>query len=640
MLVAQSRPRDLDWHHSGPLLFGDWGTSRLYVLGLAFFYTAHASVWYLLAMSGIMAAVAWAYTIVCRSFPDGGGVYTSARQISPWLSVVGATLLLCDYIITAALSTIEAFHYFGLPERAVVPASMATIVLLGALNWHGARSAGRFALVIAVATMAASIVIACLCVPFIREGLRTVSLEGIRSSTNWERWESLVRIMLALSGVEAVSNMTGLMKQPVARTARRTIWPVLAEVVLLNIVFGLALAGLPALAATVTPDYATYVQHAAPSVQVPEEVREYRDTAMRVLAISAGERALGPGVGFVVGKIAAILFGLLLLSAANTVIVGMISVTYSLGRDREIPRAFTKLNYSGVPWVGVIVACVAPCAVLLFVSDVMLLAELYAVGVVGAITTNVLCCVFNRKLDISRRERGAMLAIGLFMLGVEVTIVATKPHAAAFAGGMVAFVLVMRAAIRARAPRAIPEPATGWMAALADARPVPAAGGPRIMLAVRAQDQAEYAVNLARQRGATLFAIYIRALRVMDPAPGAVARIEDDRDAQRALGTVAVLARRAGVPFVPIYVESPDIAPEILDYTVTFGCDTLIMGKTRRAMFTRAVAGDVVSRIAAHLPEGVSLITRAASSPFAPERDAPADGAPAAESAPPTHPPE
>ena len=74
MLVTQKRPRNLDWHHAGPLLFGDWGTSRLYVLGLAFFYTAHASVLYLAAMSLVMILVAWAYTVVCRCFPEGGGV--------------------------------------------------------------------------------------------------------------------------------------------------------------------------------------------------------------------------------------------------------------------------------------------------------------------------------------------------------------------------------------------------------------------------------------------------------------------------------------------------------------------------------------------------------------------------------------
>lgn len=83
MLVTQKRPRVLKWYHAGPLLFGDWGTSRLYVLGLAFYYTGHASPLFLAAMSVIMAAVAWAYTVVCRCFPDGGGVYAAAAEPEP-----------------------------------------------------------------------------------------------------------------------------------------------------------------------------------------------------------------------------------------------------------------------------------------------------------------------------------------------------------------------------------------------------------------------------------------------------------------------------------------------------------------------------------------------------------------------------
>ena len=68
---------------------------------------------------------------------------------------------------------------------------------------------------------------------------------------------------------------------------------------------------------------------------------------------------------------------------------------------------------------------------------------------------------------------------------------------------------------------------------------------------------------------------------------------------------------QAGVPFYPIYVTSPSIAEEILDYTVTFGCDTLIIGKSRRSIFARRVAGDVVGTVADLLPEEVSLVTRA-----------------------------
>ena len=72
MLATGERPRELRWYHAGPMLFGDWGTSRLYVLGLAFAFNRRASFWYIVAMCMLMIGVGWCYTIVCRLFPDGG----------------------------------------------------------------------------------------------------------------------------------------------------------------------------------------------------------------------------------------------------------------------------------------------------------------------------------------------------------------------------------------------------------------------------------------------------------------------------------------------------------------------------------------------------------------------------------------
>jgi amino acid transporter len=113
-LLASQRPRNVSWTQAGGLLFGDWGTSRLYVLGLAFFFAGRTSFYLILAMSVLVLAVGWAYTQICRIYPDGGGVYTAARHRSKLLGVVGALLLFADYVVTASLSALDAFHYFGL----------------------------------------------------------------------------------------------------------------------------------------------------------------------------------------------------------------------------------------------------------------------------------------------------------------------------------------------------------------------------------------------------------------------------------------------------------------------------------------------------------------------------------------------
>lgn len=625
MLVTQKRPRVLDWFHAGPLLFGDWGTSRLYVLGFAFYYTAHASTLYLGAMALIMIAVAWAYTIVCRCFPDGGGVYTAARQLSPTLSVIGATLLLCDYIVTAALSAVEAFHYMGVPHNLTVLLCVLTIIGVGVVNWLGAKSAGRLALFIAIAALAASLIIGILCLPLLPQGLKTVSLTKAQTASPWQMWESLVRIVLALSGVEAVANMTGLMRQPVARTARRTIWPVLIEVVTLNLIFGIALNALPALQQVHQPHYQVYELaqntdgvNGTPKIytseEVPGEVKAYRDTAMKLLATHVSTNAFGNSAGPVIGLVLAAIFAALLLSAVNTAVMAMVSVMYGLGHDGELPKQLTKLNYPGVPWVGLIVACALPIGVLLFEADAKQLGELYAIGVVGAITINFLSCAANKQLAVSVWERRGLWALGSLMLGIELTIIVAKMHATIFAGSIVGSVLLIRYVLKVVKP-VTAKPITevqslDWMQALEQAALPTAPNQSRIMLAARGAGQAAYAVDLAKRRGAALFAMYVRTLRLMDVAPGTVPQLQDDPEALASLGSIAVLARQHRVPFFPIYVCSTEIADEILDYTVTFGCDTLVLGKTKRKAVSRAVEGDVVAKVAQHLPSEVALLTR------------------------------
>src|SRR3954464_10667422 len=117
-LLHSERPRNVNWFQAGALLFGDWGTSRLYVLGLAFLVAGRSSFWLVAMMSLLILAVGWAYTQVCRLYPDGGGVYSAGRRKAAILGVIGALLLFADYTITASLSAVEAFHYFGLGNHA------------------------------------------------------------------------------------------------------------------------------------------------------------------------------------------------------------------------------------------------------------------------------------------------------------------------------------------------------------------------------------------------------------------------------------------------------------------------------------------------------------------------------------------
>src|SRR5438552_4141413 len=194
-LLSSERPRNVGWIEAAGLLFGDWGTSRLYVLGLAFLVAGRSSFWLIAAMSMLILAVGWAYTQICRIYPDGGGVYTAAKQRARLLGVIGALLLFADYTVTASLSAVEAFHYFGLgkthevlvkqasvepkdPDAIVLPGheaaaiheplwswrspglwALLSILVIGALNLLGPKHTAAYAIFAAVGMVVITLLI-------------------------------------------------------------------------------------------------------------------------------------------------------------------------------------------------------------------------------------------------------------------------------------------------------------------------------------------------------------------------------------------------------------------------------------------------------------------------------------------------
>src|SRR5712672_777389 len=152
LTVSTNRPRNVNAPRAAAILYGDWGTSKAYVIGLAFAVAGYSSFWLIATMCTLIVLVGVNYMVVCRHYPDGGGVYASVRHRSEILSIVGAFLLVADYLVTAAISTLSAFQYLeqylGIPHPEVWAA--AAIVIIGALNYFGPRHTGGLAFLIAV----------------------------------------------------------------------------------------------------------------------------------------------------------------------------------------------------------------------------------------------------------------------------------------------------------------------------------------------------------------------------------------------------------------------------------------------------------------------------------------------------------
>lgn len=621
MIVHSERPRDLRWFHAGPLLFGDLGTSRLYVLGIAFFHAGLAAPYYVAAVALLILLVGWAYTIVCKLHPEGGGVYSSAREIHPTLGVFGATLLFADYIVTAALSGYEAMAYIGaplgLPRQYYALATAGALLLIAALNYVGPRRAGTFALLVALAAFASAAVIAGFSAPSLGEGLRATHTPH---GSFGHIWTDFVAVVLALSGIEAVANMTGIMVQPVEKTSRRAIWPVVGEVVVFNVILVIAFCGLPKLGdvgVLAEKEHAHAAWARLPAEQralqpEPPELTEHEHALYeRALDVLARER-----VGSTFAAFASVVFGLLLLSACNTAVLGMIGVQYAMTRDGELPRVMGRLNGFGVPWVALVPACVLPIAIVLLTRSMQQMADLYAIGVVGAIVINVACTAWTGAKKTVFLERFGLWGTAGVLLLIWFTIASTKPMAALFLSIIVAGGLSLRFVSRAMAPG--PRP----VVAPAEAPPVSAPPAfkikafdpsrPKILVASRGNPSiVRFAIEEARHRGANVFLLFVREVNVAFGGPIRTLSPDEDPIAAQLFSDAQAMATEADVPLQLIYSAGGKAADAILDFAATYAADLVILGVSRRAALLRALHGDVITTVADHLPAESTLLIHA-----------------------------
>src|SRR5213079_1235527 len=161
------RPRNLDWKRAAALLYGDWGTSKAYVIGLAFLAAGYASLPIILAVCVLTGLVGINYIVICRHFPDGGGVYSAARSQGRLLAVVGALLLVADLTVTAALSGWSALSYFNIPlfKQYIVFSTAGVLLVMGWINWFGPKHSGSLAVILSVPTVLVVIVLIGLSAP-------------------------------------------------------------------------------------------------------------------------------------------------------------------------------------------------------------------------------------------------------------------------------------------------------------------------------------------------------------------------------------------------------------------------------------------------------------------------------------------
>ncbi len=605
-LLHSERPRDVNWFRAAALLFGDWGTSRLYVLGLAFLVAGRTSFWLIAGMSALILCVGWAYTQICRIYPDGGGVYTAAKQRSQLLGVIGALLLFADYTVTASLSAVDAFHYFGIGQtetRQVAehdPGSridlseqkqqasaaherlwswrspglwaIISIAAIGCFNLMGPKHTAGFAIFAAAGMIVITLLVVGFSIPHI--DWRHLDL-GTLHQNPLDLWRSFVFVVLALSGVEAIANLTGVMHKPVYNTARKAIWVVAIEVAIFNLLLAVAMVALAPTREAHTGDMLAFIAH--------RNVGAWGEWPVRILG------------------------GLLLLSATNTAVNGLMSIVYVMSRDGELPRGLQKLNGFGAPWLGAVVAAGTPIIVLLFAHDIETLASLYAIGVVGAVAINCWLCAFHPRLRRVWRKI-PMLILAVLLIAIWITLAFTKLHALVFVTVVLAIGLTLRQITRYAAARK-PKPSLLRRAIVEQLTP-DALNKPRLLLATAGSDQmADKALEVARAENAALVVCFIREVALSYKVEAETRLTLDTDPAAQAL-FVDFLAHghRFGVPIIPVYDTGHNGSELIAEQAAMNAVDKVLIGTSRRGAIHHLIKGSFQRRLESLLPPEIKVV--------------------------------
>lgn len=615
------RPRNVDWKRAASILYGDWGTSKAYVIGLAFVAAGFSSLPIILAVCAVTGLVAINYAVICRYFPDGGGVYSAAKSQGRLLAVVGALLLVADLTVTAALSGWSALTYVvsGAEQIAwlkffkdhIATTTIVVLFAVGAVNWFGPKHSGTLAVALSIPAMFIVIVLIALSAPH----LTTRFLQPRHESLS-ALWVQFVGVILALSGVEAIANLTGVMKldkgstmdRPnVTRESLKAITPIGVEVVAGTALLGWAMLSLPNVLGKT-------MGLTAPS-EIAAALSQRSEDMLRFIGEQFGTATFGPWFGVTFGWIVGIVFMLLLLSAANTGIVAMIGLLYMMARDGEMPLQFKRLNSHGVPKWPLAIAVGLPIVVLLASANFQSLAGLYAIGVVGAIAVNLGSCAFNRAIPFTWYDRVLFGTTFTILFCVEVTLAHTKPDALFFVvcvlgGGLAlrAYTLKRQGITTLTIHRTVADMVTPDLAATMQPQ---LQEGQKIMVAARGITPVlRFALDEAQLRKATLCVLFVREVSVYYTGGGPLGRAkwQDNPEAAAIMTLVLKQGEERDICVVPVYAVSEDPPTTIVDLAATMGVDYLIIGASQRHTMAKLLRGSVVTAVAQQLPESIQLV--------------------------------
>jgi amino acid transporter len=365
-----------------------------------------------IAISILLVAVAISYRQVCIAYPTGGGSYTvSRRNIGRTVSLIAASALLIDYVMTVAVSTSSAVEQITsafpdlYPERVLI--GVTAIALIAIANLRGLREAGNIFAAptyLFIGSALLMIAVGSFRIVVLGEGQTYGPAVVNQQLTDIVQPISILLLLrafaagaVALTGTEAIATGVPAFKPPESKNAATTL-AVMAT--LLATLF----IGITFLA----------VNFAIIPIEFPEKQTVIAQVARTVY---------GDGFAFYLFQG---FTALLLFLAANTSFNAFPRLLAILAQDGHLPRQFAlrgdRLAFS----YGIIVlASLAASLIVIFGGSTHLLIPLYAVGVFIDFTISQSGMIRHwlRERSPGYRRRLAINAFGATLTAIVAVIV-------------------------------------------------------------------------------------------------------------------------------------------------------------------------------------------------------------------------
>jgi len=363
----------------------------------------------------LLITVAFSYRQTIIAYPQGGGTYIVSREnLGTIPSLVAASSLLIDYVLTVAVSMSAAVAAITSAVQSLEPyrveLAVALIALVTLANLRGIKESGQlfaiptYLFVLSMFTLIGvglfKVIVGGGAVEPAPPPLTAHVPEELQTVSFFLLLRAFAAGCTALTGIEAIADGVPAFKKPEARNAAITL--VIMAVILCTMFLG----------TTVLAD----AYHIIP------DGSSHPETANSQLA-----RAIF-GNGSLFYYILQVATMLILILASNTAFADFPRLSYFLSRDRFLPRQFAqrgdRLVFSnGVVALGIFAALL----VIGFGAREQALLHLYAVGVFMSFTLSQFGMVQRwRRLRTPGWQRNAAInMLGAIVTGVVLVVIAS-----------------------------------------------------------------------------------------------------------------------------------------------------------------------------------------------------------------------